>query len=56
VTRSWWPVLLALGLTILLVGVVVDILAAAGGALLATAAAAAWIRDIRRGAAAARDD
>lgn len=55
-TGSWWPVLLALGLTILLVGVVVDIIAAAGGALLATAAVAAWIRDIGRDAAATRED
>jgi len=45
---SFWPITTAIGLTLVLTGLVFNLVAAIVGAIISLASAALWIRDARR--------
>jgi cytochrome c oxidase subunit IV len=45
---SWWPLTLAIGIALILTGLVVNLVMLVLGALIGIASLALWIRDARR--------
>lgn len=52
---SWWPLTLAIGLALLLTGLVISLVMVALGALIGLASLGFWVRDARREYHALRD-
>ena len=52
---SWWPIVAAIGIALLLTGLVVSIVTLIIGAILVVVAIGLWVRDARREYAALHD-